>query len=162
MPDWYTSLSPDAKSYVDNAVSILDTVYSLKSVLTTATAWQTTPVGVLGGTTAAPLGTWESTWASSTEFDDWKSSWTSSTGVGSWDSTWASSTGVDNWESTSPTSTSFKAEESVFGSSTGTWNSTAAQTTGPIEVTTSNATPVMCSLSLGLALAVFVCLVCAM
>ncbi|TGO65711.1 hypothetical protein BCON_0001g00250 [Botryotinia convoluta] len=160
-PDWYTSLSPDAKSYVDNAVSILDSVYSLESILTTATAWQTTPVGVVDGMTAIPLSTWESTWATSTKFDDWESSWTSSTGCDNWDSSWASSTGVDNWESTSPSSTSSKAEESVFGSSTGTKDSTAAQTTGPIEVTTSNASPVMCSLSLGLALAVAVGLICA-
>ncbi|KAF7947727.1 hypothetical protein EAE96_008807 [Botrytis aclada] len=161
-PDWYTSLSPDAQSYVDNAVSILDSVYSLESILITPTAWKTTPVGIVGGTTATPLSTWESTWANSTKFDDWESTWASSTGDGSWDSSWASSTGVDKWESTSPSSTSSKAGESVFGSSTGTKNSTVAQTTGPIEVTTSNATPVMCSLSLGLALAVAVGFISAM
>ncbi|KAF7886326.1 hypothetical protein EAF00_010429 [Botryotinia globosa] len=174
-PDWYTSLSPDAKSYVDNAVSILDSVYSLESILTTATVWKTTSVGVVGGTTATPASTWESTWASSTKFDDWGSSWTSTTGAGKWDSSWASSTGTDNWdsswasstgvnnwESTSPSSTSSKAGESVFGGSTNTKDSTAAQTTGPIEVTTSNATPVMCSLSLGLVLAVAVGMICAM
>ncbi|TGO81921.1 hypothetical protein BPOR_0972g00050 [Botrytis porri] len=174
-PDWYTSLSPDAKSYVDNAVSILDSVYSLESILTTATVWKTTPVGVVGGTTATPLSTWESTWASSTKFGDWESSWTShtgdasrgsswtrSTGADNWSSSWASSTGVDNWESTSPSSISSKAGESVFGSSTVTWDSTAAQTTGPIQVTTSNATPVMYNLSLGLALAVAVGFICAM
>ncbi|KAA8567138.1 hypothetical protein MFRU_007g02340 [Monilinia fructicola] len=62
-PAWYSSLSPDAKSYVleDGAAraSLLDGVYSLESLLSaaTATATATATAAAIATTTAAPVTT---------------------------------------------------------------------------------------------------------
>ncbi|KAJ8061152.1 hypothetical protein OCU04_010227 [Sclerotinia nivalis] len=79
-PGWYSSLSPDAKSYVLDAGAARASIFSLEALLTSATAGSTASVtapqptitapvtGIINGTTATliPVGTGGLTIASST------------------------------------------------------------------------------------------------